>query len=418
MSDKHTPIFLGIARMAAHHGHDLNIVGLSYSLFFPFFPQTLFGLMCIIGIHIESDYSDESIKLFASDLDEPRNEASCQIRITFQKQSGSDLNDTTAYFLFPIPCPPLAISKPTVIKFDVEIDSVRTRLGEVNCIPVEPPPMSEEERRAIASRIGSAKSIIMELQCKECGEILRFYALLDPSEYPYREAEKKGATYIETLPDSWKCKCGIMKLNLQYAKAGIHDIFRRPFGKGTQKELSFIPLYQQGHLRKVYNDFQSLITSNPEEETVQKFIENSPVIWAFLSPLKILHKPSVLTKKKADFGIMSNQNILYLIELEKPQTPVATKTGGLHAELQKGFNQVRDWNIVVENHRYALLEQLGFQPNEVLDIRYILVAGQSCKVHSEELAKIQRSLPSKTTFYCYDELCSFLLGFEKQIEPF
>lgn len=99
------------------------------------------------------------------------------------------------------------------------------------------------------------------------------------------------------------------------------------------------------------------------------------MLWAFLLPKKILHEPSVLTKKKADFRILSTQGIFYLIEIEKPQTQLIKRDGGFHAELQKGIDQVRDWSIVVGDHRNALLSELGLSQGVVREIRYILVAG-------------------------------------------
>ena len=134
----------------------------------------------------------------------------------------------------------------------------------------------------------------------------------------------------------------------------------------------------------------------------------TPVFWGFLSPRKILHKPAVLTKKQADFGILTTTKILYLIEIEKPTTRLLTKTGRISADIQKGADQIRDWDQVVTEHRGALLTELGLDPSTVHDIRYVLVGGLSTTLDSAGLRKLRREpFGPKIDFYCFDELAAF-----------
>ena len=44
-------VFLGLARKAASHGYGFDILGVSNMWFMPFFPQSLKGLQCLVGVN-------------------------------------------------------------------------------------------------------------------------------------------------------------------------------------------------------------------------------------------------------------------------------------------------------------------------------------------------------------------------------
>ena len=181
--------------------------------------------------------------------------------------------------------------------------------------------------------------------------------------------------------------------------------------------MAFRRVYEIGQLASIAGEFQALIGSSPAEEQVQEFIEAHPVVWSFLSPIKILHKPPVLTKKKADFGVLTSHKILYLIEIEKPQTQLATKLTTTSAELQRGIDQIKDWGVVVGDHRHALLSELDLKDDDVHDIRYLLIAGTAHKTTKEALIKLKRSpLALNTQFMCFDELAAILFTLGGQLD--
>jgi hypothetical protein len=215
---------------------------------------------------------------------------------------------------------------------------------------------------------------------------------------------------LPNAPDRWRCSQECSELDLTYLKRGIHDLYRRPLSyRETSSDITFIPIYQRGQIEAILSDYQALIHSRPTEEAIQKFMEGHPLIWAFLSPQRILHKPPVLTKWKADFAVLSTQRILYFVEIEKPQTKIATRTGNPHSQLQEGINQIRNWSIVVSDHRSSLLDELRLKAEDVHDIRYVLVAGLTQNTDASALCKLQRNPPiEKTLLYCYDELAAFL----------
>jgi hypothetical protein len=153
--------------------------------------------------------------------------------------------------------------------------------------------------------------------------------------------------------------------------------------------------------------YERLLQEHPPEEKVQKFLEEYPVLWSFLSPQRILYKPCVLTRFGADFAILNTSRILFIIEIEKPETRLATNRGGVSAELQRGLDQIRDWRVVAGNYRHAVLAELGFY-DEVDDIRYVLIAGMARQTSRAGLLKLRRNPPAEALLYCFDELGTFL----------
>ncbi len=314
-----------------------------------------------------------------------------------------------AYEFWPMPAPPLLVKKPCRVMVDLEIANQSYRLGEVVCGFVEPLPIGDAERRAIASRPNAPKAVEFNLNCRACNSVLQVYVLLNPSE-PVPKRIKPNAFDVSEAPNEWACQCGQSVLDLSYLKRGMHDLLRHPQTSPNERApLNYTPLYESGRIHSLVGEYEELILSSPAEEEVQKFLENNPLLWSFLSPMKIIHKPSVLTRKKADFGILTTQNILYLIEIEKPTTRLVNRDGSIAADIMRGANQIRDWELVVDDHRLALLAELGLKEVEVREIRFILIGGLVRDVDAVGLAKLRRSpLASKTQFLCFDDLGSSL----------
>ena len=207
-----------------------------------------------------------------------------------------------------------------------------------------------------------------------------------------------------------------MPNNSQHLKDGIHSVFRQTIKDLRGVGIMAKPLYEIAEIRQMRSAYAELIASSPREEDVQAFIHSNPLIWHFLAPTRILSKPPLLTKHNADFGILTVHKILYFVEIEKPQSRVVGAKGKLHGDVQRAFEQIRDWSIVIEDHRLAVLDSLGIQPEEVHDIRYIVVAGLAAKASSAGLNKLQRNLPTENTqFYCFDHIESFLRALEEHL---
>jgi hypothetical protein len=127
-------------------------------------------------------------------------------------------------------------------------------------------------------------------------------------------------------------------------------------------------------------------------------------------------KPPILTKCNADFAILSRSKVLWLIEIEKPQTKLTKADGGIHSELQTGLNQIRDWRVAVQDHRAAFLHGLGLSSDEVDDVRYMLIAGCASRTNAIHLTTLRRNPLSPAEFYCFDELASFLHATECSLQ--
>jgi hypothetical protein len=200
---------------------------------------------------------------------------------------------------------------------------------------------------------------------------------------------------------------------LQYAKNGIHDVFRRP--PIRSREIDYVRLYEKRALDTTVGEYYKLIHSMPCEEEVQKFLEKHTIFWGYLSPKRILTKPPILVQFRADFGILSSNNILYLVEIEKPSTQIAKKRGGMSAEFQTPIDQIRSWRILVDDHRRAVLGQMGLEADDVHAIKYMIVAGISANVDTAELKKIRRET-SDIDFRCFDELGSYVISTVDELE--
>ena len=186
-------------------------------------------------------------------------------------------------------------------------------------------------------------------------------------------------------------------------------MFRQMGPAQKQKELGFVPLYQKGAIAAVLSSYQRILTeSNDDEEAVQKFIGDNPILWNFLAPINIWKKPPILTKYNADFALLTRRNILYFVEIEKPRTKLVKSDGGIHSELQSGLDQIRDWRIEVDKRREAVLAGLELTQQQVHDIRYILIAGMANKTPTLGLEKVRKMSTDTESIFCFDELASFL----------
>lgn len=392
---------------------------------FPFFPMTLFGTQMIVGVNysVLSSQLDAEGKVVYEFLfvDRRRPTNVNTVKIEFKPQGEFPrIQPTQQYHLISVPGPRLTLLEPTVVTVIVSVQGKQSLLGDIQCRVVQPPPLLEDERRALQSRPDAAGSYAFVLQCSRCQSGLRAYAMLDESSALPADPVPMGIDRyrLSDTPDQWRCKCGNIDVPLQSLRLGMHDLFRRVEADPTTNgsELSFRRLYERGELRRLFVSYQNLIHSNPKEEDVQQFLEAHPLLWSFLSPKRIIEKPPILSRKKADFGIVTSRKILYLVEIEKPQTAVWTKSGGMSSEVQKGIDQIKDWAVVVGDHRLALLSELGLSPTDIHDIRYLLVAGLLADTSPDGIIRMKRNpVMTNSDFLFFDELGSMLFTLEDQL---
>lgn len=430
------PLFLGVCERALVRGDGFmqELYGVGDVLPFAYFPQGLQGIHLLIAFH--RDCINQAMKITLRNMKRPELTAwykletvvlpgPQQVTVTGLKHPYSNVRESPdkpakesipiaplltrpdfLYKLMCIPCPLLMVMEPTDVDVMISIGEIEKKIGTFRCEFVETPAISEEERAAIMSRPGALRGFKLILGCKTCREQQVFFLLLDPNG-PVPE-EFRNDRPLNNAPDEWVCKCGQNKASLVYAKKGLHEIFRTTSLKGERYNLEYKPLYQRGALAAIIQEYQRIIREHADsEEIVQKFLEEKQVLWNFLAPIRIWKKPLILSKYKADFAILNRNRILYFVEIEKPATKIAKRGGGLHSELQAGFDQIRDWRKEVLDRREAVLDGLGLKQGEVHAIKFIVVAGMAAKTPPRDLEKL-RSMTSDADIFCFDELASFL----------
>ena len=195
------PLFLGVTRRAARRGYEWDLLGVTTLLLFPFFPQQLIGLQCILGLNRSTLASQGkySYRLLFTDESNPTHQAWLDQELSFiSGEAGQVMPLGSAGFTIPLappggsptvfqwnlvgtqvdpesieilvaPCPPLLVWQPCRVCVDVEVNGSRYHRGEFLCGFIPPPPLTDDERRAIASRPGAAKSVTFHVECNICG---------------------------------------------------------------------------------------------------------------------------------------------------------------------------------------------------------------------------------------------------------
>lgn len=163
-------------------------------------------------------------------------------------------------------------------------------------------------------------------------------------------------------------------------------------------------LYREGVLKPCQAEFETLLNSEPDEETIQDFIEENRVLLLQFAPQMIFWKSPILTKYKTDITIHNNKRELILIELEKPSTRLLTKKSGVAAPLQHAIDQVSDWLQTVDDHKAAALECIGLKLENVTSVRGVVIAGRDDPYPATHIRKLKARDFGRISFFTYDDL--------------
>lgn len=292
----------------------------------------------------------------------------------------------------------MMIGKPGVYSFRVQTDDGLKVIGGLQFIVVEPPPLTQERITAIRSEPDAAKAIRMELGCMHCPKKFRVYAALDRD----KQMEEEEWQWYENIPDEFICECKRTTVDLTILRRNLHGLLGSQLR--DEQNLAFIPLYEQSSLRTIRSKFKRLLDVAPEEEILQVFIHENPILLHQFPSKLIYAKPPILTSYKADFGIVTPQKELILIELEKTTTRLMTKKGGVAAPLNHAFDQVRDWLHVIDEHRLATLEAMKIDRNDVSIVRGVVIAGRDSGYDAQQLRKLKGSDWGNIRFLTYDDI--------------
>jgi hypothetical protein len=166
------PLFLGVSRRAARRGYELDLLGVTRVILFPFFPQRLTGLQFPIGLDrcVLATQGNYSYKWLLTDESQPTNQASMSQDLSLASRvagptmpierggfvipptplEGGPTNfrwdvvrmrdEPGSIEILPMPAPPLIVWRPCSVSVAVELNGKRFRRGTFICGLIPPPP--------------------------------------------------------------------------------------------------------------------------------------------------------------------------------------------------------------------------------------------------------------------------------------
>lgn len=314
--------------------------------------------------------------------------------------------------LLTVPMPSLVVTEPCTVDVYFQTESESIYLGNFECAFAPQPPLSEGERAALMARADAFESIALTLRCGKCKESFGVWESLSGN-YS-RPPPAPEIQPLHSAPASWKCGCGLTSLDMKYLKRNTAALFRQSRSSLAASGLEPASMVTRAQLAKKRLELERIISEGAREEVLQNAIESHPAVWTFLSPSRILHKPDIIGKFKADFAVLGSNGILYFVEIEKPQTKLCRKNGGQAAELQVAIDQIHDWRELVRNHRGAVLQGLGFSDTSVVGEAYLVIAGRNANTPPAGLRKLRNSLQNEgaVKLFTYDDIIAFLMAME------
>ena len=315
----------------------------------------------------------------------------------------------SSHMLIPMRCPSLVLMEPGGVEVVWQIDGTEAVMGQLAFGFIEAAPLSVGEIRALLARPEQHRVLRFDFECRKCGQELKLYETIDEESIQDLPA-LASMTRLASAPGVWCCNCGASQIDTRWARAAVPHLFRQPPTAGDG-EVSLVGAYQSSRVGAILSGFRALIQRAPAEEEAQKYLEQHPIFWGFLAPKHIKHKPPILTRFAADFGIVSANKVLYFVEIEKPHTRLLNRKQGKSAEVQKAFDQVRDWRSVISAHRGAVLDMLELSSHAVKEIRFLIIAGMD----SGEAASLRTELASDTGLLTFEELAGHVAVLQAQM---
>lgn len=416
-------IFLGVCDRFRQNGSTsefllpkYDVLGLGDHALFPIFPFSLQSITLCFASRVRQN---ATLNLVVRDSS---GEAVCtsvaKVSVNaINTETGSIASeaDLSSYFPNYIMCPihPSAdtwATKPDIYNiFQIDDDQSEHKIGMFVLGEIDIPPLTPDRISAIRSNPHATKGIEMGLKCKKCDSEIRAYASLDRD-----DSKHIGMVWHEDLPDVFSCRCSSVHLSLQSVRRKLRSLLG--FATPIQSEnISFAPLYEENAIGETYHAFVRLIGQETDEETIQVFIQKNLLVLNEFSAQKILFKPPILNKFRADFAIINSRNELILIEIERANLPLLKKDGGTSSSLTHAFDQVHDWLHEIEQHRLAALYQMGLKNEHITRIKGIVIAGRDTPYKQDHLRKLKSVSRSNVEFMTYDDLALSLAVLSRNI---
>lgn len=292
-------------------------------------------------------------------------------------------------------------------------DSAEILVGGFLLIHTPAPSLTEERVRALKSDPLSAKYIRYHILCNECKDSIKTWVGINGKD---DKKDQEGYVWYEDLPDSFLCKCKKVNVDLRYLKGNLHGLLgmkESPFSLAVDIERN----YKTSALRQTLQEFEKVINNSKTEEEIQVFIEKNPITLAFLTPVHLKAKAAATAKYKTDFALLNQKGELVLIEIEKSDTPLFTKTGTQHSKLTHAYDQVGNWLREARKNKLGLVDDLsigGVNIESVTDIKGIVIAGRTLDEYSGHIEKLHAR--SDILFFTYDDLLKALRNIVLKIE--
>jgi Domain of unknown function (DUF4263) len=275
-------------------------------------------------------------------------------------------------------------------------------IGEFCCVLVDPPPLTPERVAAIKSDPNAVRAVRAEFGCRFCPSKCRVYAALERNGVPGTDSY----TWYEDIPDHFTCECGKTQFDLSTVKRNFFAFVGQP--RPLSGELSCLRLYETHALESLTVEFVDLLNTDPPEESIQKFIEKNPILLHQFPAERILFKPPILTQYKADFAIVTPQEELVLIEIERSSTRLLKIDGGQHADLTHAFDQIRNWLHELSEHRLAALHSLNIPSEMISKVRGVVIAGRDSGNDASYLRRLKGTDHGAITLLTYDDIAESL----------
>jgi len=319
------------------------------------------------------------------------------------------VGDTPAWTIFAVPLQGVVLNEPQMLEAFLQSDGQEVPLGMLSFGLAGAPPLTPDRIAAIKSDPRAVKALRLVLGCKYCDSKLKVAAGLDRS-----EKREDDSVWYQDLPDRFSCSCGKTNMSLDILKSNMHALL----GKSdiNLNNLSFSTLYQADTIDRISENLLKLIKGNPKEEEIQQFLAKNPIVFHFLSPVRLFEKPPILSKHQADFAILDSRGTLFFVEIERPDILLLRKDGAASAEIEHAISQVRDWLFLYEKHRGAVLECLDLGDREVTRVKGLVIAGRNESCDPENLRKFKWQDRGAIDCMTYDDLLGIFAALSREMK--
>ncbi len=423
--------FLGICERALYdvtgqfHTWKHNILGLRSIVLFHIFPISLRGFQMVLAVYNSPEFKPARIRM----LDPTGKElffVDLELKVDVNSDGSEDSGNIGPYVvqntystwipvIYPIQDTSALIKGPGQYKIVLTRDCKDISLGCLNIGHMQAPFLTKDRIAAIRSNPYATKRIRFSIKCKECNDEIIGYVGLERS----KEEEQTRAIWYTELPTTFCCKCGKNDIDLSYCRNNLHALLGQTTTHNEDPipsaHLSFIRLYEESALELVCSQFDELLSTEPLEPKILQFIRENPILLNRFSPARIFYEVSILNKYRADIVILTTNHDLLLIELEKAQTRLMKKDGGMASPMRHAFDQVRDWLHVTEDHKLAVLDCMGLKADTVSAIRGAVILGRDAGYPPEHLRRLRWEDYGKTAFYTYDDILQSLTLLRKEM---